>query len=416
MKVLHFSTSDVNGGAARAAYRLHVGLIQHGIDSRMLVRDKKTDNETVIRFKYPKGLKKAGYIFRKYLIEENFKLYQSNRPNGYEVFSDDRTPFKSGFLDQLPEADIYNLHWTSGFIDLPAIFRIIKKPIVWTLHDMFPFTGGCHYNSGCENYLQHCHHCPQLGSTIEKDLSYHIWERKHKAVSEFKNNLVIRADSYWLADEARKSSLFKDLDIDTIHYGIETDEFIPRNKMACREALNIPDDRRVIVFGAPGIDNPRKGYFQLHEALHQVRKNFPNLLLLSFGAGNRPAYSDIEGMHFGHVANNHLLSLIYNCADIFVIPSLQEAFGQTALEAMSCCVPVVGFNTGGIPDMIENEVTGYLVETGKIAGLADAINCVLELNEKDYKKMADNCREKVINRFTISHQARKYIEVYNKLY
>src|SRR3989339_1529576 len=99
MKVLHFSTSDVNGGAARAAYRLHVGLIQHGIDSRMLVRDKKTDNETVIRFKYPKGLKKAGYIFRKYLIEENFKLYQSNRPNGYEVFSDDRTPFKSGFLD-----------------------------------------------------------------------------------------------------------------------------------------------------------------------------------------------------------------------------------------------------------------------------------------------------------------------------
>ena len=121
-------------------------------------------------------------------------------------------------------------------------------------------------------------------------------------------------------------------------------------------------------------------------------------------------------MHFGHVANNHLLSLIYNCADIFVIPSLQEAFGQTALEAMSCCVPVVGFNTGGIPDMIENEVTGYLVETGKIAGLADAINCVLELNEKDYKKMADNCREKVINRFTISHQARKYIEVYNKLY
>lgn len=415
MKILHLSTSDIDGGAARAAYRLHSGLLQKVIESEMFVRDKQIDNGSVIRYKYPKGLKKTEYKYRKYLIGNDFKRYQSTRPGGFEVFSDDRSPLKTGFYDQLPEADIYNLHWISGFVDLPAFFRSVKKPVVWTLHDMFPFTGGCHYNSGCENYLHYCHHCPQLGSSIERDLSYQIWARKLKTVSEFKYKIIIRADSYWLANEAKKSSLFKDLDIDTIHYGIETDEFFPRDKKACRKALNIPINSRVIVFGAPGIDNPRKGFKQLDEALQIVSKTCADLFLLSFGAGSLSANADLPGMHLGHVSNNHLLSLIYNCADVFVIPSLQEAFGQTALEAMSCEIPVAGFNTGGIPDMITNGVTGYLAETGNINKLAEAISEVLSLNQSEYLKMGENCRQKALKEFTISLQAEKYISVYKLL-
>jgi glycosyltransferase involved in cell wall biosynthesis len=415
MKILHLSTSENNGGASRAAYRLQSGLIQQGIESRMFVRDKKIDNGSVICYKYPKGLKKAIYIYRKLLIENDLRKHQSTRPAGFEVFSDDRSPLKTGFFDQLPDADIYNLHWISGFVDLPAFFTRINKPLVWTLHDMFPFTGGCHYNSGCENYLHYCHNCPQLGSKYEKDLSYKIWARKRKTISKFKNRIIIRADSHWLANEAKKSSLFKDLDIDTIHYGIETDEFIPRDKIACRKALNIPVNCKVIVFGAPGIDNPRKGFKQLNEALQQVRKNYPDLFLLSFGTGEITVSHGIPRLHLGHVANNHLLSFIYNCGDIFVIPSLQEAFGQTALEAMSCEVPVVGFNTGGIPDMITNGITGYMAETGNINNLAEAINEVLSLQESDYINMGENCRQRVLNEFTIPLQAEKYISVYEQL-
>lgn len=415
MKILHLSTSDIHGGAARAAFRLHNGLLQQGIESGMFVRNRGSDLESVIRYKYPAGFKKLSYRYRKFLIENDFNKSQFTRPKGFEVFSDDRTYLRTGFFNQLPDADIYNLHWTSGFIDLPSFFRGIKKPLVWTLHDMFPFTGGCHYNSGCNNYLTRCHRCPQLGSEIEDDLSYQVWSRKLKAISEFKCKLYIRADSHWLAVEAKKSNLFKDQDIDTIHYGIETDEFVPLDKTACRTALNIPVNSRVIVFGAPGIDNPRKGFKQLNDALQQLRKSYSDLFLLSFGSGVAPVVSDIPKLHLGHVADNHLLACIYNCADVFVIPSLQEAFGQTALEGMSCSIPVVGFETGGIPDMIENGITGYLAENGNTDKLSDAIDSILRLNNDDYNRMAENCRKKVLGGFTIKDQALKYIEVYQKL-
>ncbi len=415
MRILHLNTSDINGGAARAAYRLNQGLILKGVESRMFVRDKGTISESIIKYKYPSGLNKSYYRIYKYWIERDFNRYRTSRPGGFELFSDDRTPLKTGFFDQLPEADIYHLHWISGFVDLPAVFKNLNKPVVWTLHDMFPFTGGCHYNSGCENYLKHCNNCPQLGSTDENDLAYKIWTRKRKAISEFKNKIVIRADSHWLASEAKRSSLFRNLDIDTIHYGIETDQFIPADKLACRRSLNIPVQSRVIVFGAPGIDNPRKGFKQLEEALHKVRKVHSNLFLLSFGAGEAPFKQTIPGLHLGQIANNHLLSLIYNCADVFVIPSLQEAFGQTALEAMSCGIPIVGFNTGGIPDMIENEVTGYLAETGNINDLSNCIIRILEFKESDYVKMSSNCRAKVLAGFTLSFQAEKYTDIYKSL-
>ncbi len=280
---------------------------------------------------------------------------------------------------------------------------------------MFPFTGGCHYNSGCEKFKTRCRQCPQLGSTSDKDLSYFSWERKFRAITQFKKRIIIRADSHWLAGEAKRSRLLKDLNIGTVHYGIETDEFTPLDKIACRRALNIPVDSRIIVFGAPGINNPRKGFHELLAALIQLRRIYSNLFLLSFGSGTLPTNIDLANLHLGNVGSNHLLSLIYSSADVFVIPSLQEAFGQTALEAMSCGIPVAGFDTGGIPDMVINGVTGYLADTGNIHGLSYAIDQILKLDEKNYKKMADNCRDKVLTGFTINHQADKYIELYQNL-
>lgn len=412
MKILHLSTSDFNGGAARAAFRLHKGLIQNNIESMMFVRDSQNTSGIVNRYRYPAGIKRINYRLRNFMIENDFKKFKSTRPEGLEVFSDDRTALKTGFFEQLPDTDIINLHWISGFLDLPSFFDSVDKPVVWTLHDMFPFTGGCHYNNGCNNFINYCHNCPQLGSLQEKDLAYDIWTRKLRAISQFSNKIVISADSYWLAGEAKKSNLFKDLEISTIHYGIETDEFIPRDRIACRRAFNIPENSKVIVFGAPGIDNPRKGFKQLDDALMQVQKKHSDLFLISFGSGMAIAGSEIPGLHLGYVENNHLLSIIYNSGDVFVIPSLQEAFGQTALESMSCGIPVAGFKTGGIPDMIQEGVTGFMAEPGNTKELAEAINSVLSLQKGESEKFSESCRQKVLNEFTLSVQAGNYISLY----
>lgn len=415
MKILHLSTSDISGGAARAAYRLHKGLLKNDVYSTMFVRDKLTDNENVIRYKYPSGSDKVLYRVKKSQIERDFAKYRSTRPSGLEVFSNDKSPLFPGFMNQLPKADIYHLHWISGFVDLPGFFRKISKPVVWTLHDMFPFTGGCHYSNGCEKYTEFCEACPQLGSEKSNDLAYRIWKRKLDTLERFSAKILIRADSCWLAEVAKESYLFKNLDVDTIHYGIETDEFIPLDKNACRKALNIPVSDKVIVYGAPDIKNPRKGYKELAGAIGKLAGVYPNLFLLSFGAGN---YSELKGVaskHIGHVDNNHLLSVIYNCADVFVIPSLQEAFGQTALEAMSCGVPVAGFDTGGIPDMIKEGITGHLAKTGDIQDLADSIRKLLVLNTERYNCMSENCRMKAVKEFALNVQAEKYLDLYRGL-
>lgn len=415
MRILHLITSDNNGGASRAAFRLHKGLLKCGVNSEMFVLNKSTNYDSVIKYRFPSGIGKVLYRINKTLIANDFKRYASTRPSDLEVFSDDRSALKTGFLKQLPDADIYNLHWISGFVDISDFFSGIKKPVVWTMHDMFPFTGGCHYSNGCEKYLNMCNQCPQLGSTSIRDLSYDIWRRKSKTLSSFNNKLSIRADSYWLASEAKRSSLFRNLDIDTAHYGIETDQFFSRDKLSCRRALNIPEKSKVIVFGAPAIDNPRKGFKELYKSLKILNQTFPDLFLLSFGGGNISPEFNITGSNMGHVSDNNLLAVIYTCGDVFVIPSLQEAFGQTALEAMSCGIPVAGFNTGGIPDMIEDGITGYMAENGNVEDLADAIKCILTLSETEYQRMALNCREKVMNGFTIAHQAEKYLKVYRKL-
>lgn len=163
MKILHISTSDYDGGAAKAAYRLHSGLNQLGADSRMFVKNKKSEDSSVIKYKYPTGLGRILYKIQKNRIESEFFRYRTTRPQGYEIFSDDRSPSRINFISQLGVADIYHLHWTSEFVDLPSFFKNVRKPLVWTLHDMFPFTGGCHYKSGCDKFHIHCQSCPQLG-------------------------------------------------------------------------------------------------------------------------------------------------------------------------------------------------------------------------------------------------------------
>ena len=412
MKIVHLSTTDSSGGASRAMYRLHQGLLQQQIISQIFCLHKQSGDKDVVQFNPSRTVwSRAKRNLWQRRLSKQMKSWQ-DRPQGGELFLPDRTLYRDELMKKLPEADIYHLHWVSRFVDIPTFFGRVNKPVVWTFHDMNPFTGGCHYDEGCGKYANGCGACPQLGSDDLNDLSKTVFERK-KAALENLSPERFRAvgDSCWIAAEARKSGIFEGKQVDTIHYGLDHNLFKPMDKQSIRTLLEIPAGRPVILFGAPGMQNRRKGFRELMEAVEIVRKKIPDLYLLTFGGGNLPNDFGADHLHLGHISNDRYLAMVYNAADVFVIPSLQEAFGQTCLEAMACGVPCAGFDTGGIPDMIKPGKTGYLAETGNPESLAAAITKTLEEN----KELGKNARKMVEARFTLKHQADAYLRVYENL-
>lgn len=418
VQVLHLSTNDIIGGAARAAYRLHQGLCRHqGTESFMLVRRRDSTDGGVLRFLPSRKLSdRIRRRLRKWRIDRDFSRYEESRPEGAERFSDDRSQYGTELTEQIPPCDVINLHWVGEFVDYGALFRMLPEevPVVWTLHDMNPFTGGCHYDQGCDRYVGRCGACPQLGSTEEYDLSRQIYVRKKAALSEMSTDRVqIVADSHWLAQEAQRSSLLGRFPVSVIHYGLDLDTFAPREHALARSVLGVPPEAEVLLFVSASVENSRKGFSLLVQALTGI-EGLPNLFLLSVGGGKPGFPSRLAHEHLGRVGNDRFLSLIYSAADVFVIPSLQEAFGQTALEALACGTPVVGFDVGGIPDMVRPGITGLLARVGSVDELRDAIAGLLG-DPVAREAMAENCRRIAVEEYALEVQARRYIELYEKV-
>ena len=280
---------------------------------------------------------------------------------------------------------------------------------------MEPLTGGCHYDGGCGRYRARCGACPVLGSNREKDLSRTVWHEKTKVLAALPHQrLRMVADSQWMNRCARESSLFGRFKVQTIHYGLDTTVFAPRDRSAARAVFGVPDNAFVLLFAAEGVANPRKGFQVLAEALSLVATECPNLYLLSLGTGSTPqlpAGMRLLHRHLGAFSDDRLLASFYSAGDLFVIPSLQEAFGQTALEAMACGSPVVGFDTGGIPDMITGGHTGLLARAGDAKDLAAQIRWIAEHLE-ERAAMGRAARAFVQEDFSLLTQARHYHELY----
>ncbi len=416
LRVVHVASSDVNGGAARAANRLHQGLRLLGHDSRMLVAQRLGDDPSVVSFfpsrRFPD---RVARVLRRRRIAADFAPYRATRPAGFEAFSDDRSEYGPEVPRQLPPCDVVNLHWVAGFVDYEAMLAGIPRgvPVVWTLHDMNVFTGGCHYDDGCGRFARACGACPQLGSRDEHDLSRQVWLRKRNVFGAAGRPLHVVADSEWLAAEARRSSALAGVPVTSILYGLDTGVFAPRDPAAARAELGIPAGARVVLFVADSVENRRKGFPLLLEALGGMR-DAPGLLLLSIGRGRPAVPGGLPHLHFEHVASDRLLSILYSAADVFVIPSLQEAFGQTALEAMACGTPVVGFDAGGIPEMVRPGVTGLLARCGDVAGLREAVLALLSDDELR-ARMGASCRELAAREHGLEVQARRYAELYRAL-
>ena len=347
-------------------------------------------------------------------LSSRFSTYADTRPEGLELFSQARTVEGTRVAQQVPEADIYNLHWINRFIDPLPFFQNTQQPIVWTLHDMNPFTGGCHYNVGCPKFEKQCGACPQLGSADPTDLSRTVWTRKQQAYQNAIRNerLHIVTPSKWLADQAKRSSLFQDAPVHVIPYGLDSSTFCPRDTEGLRRALEIPKAHCVVLFVAQSAKNHRKGFDLLSDALSRL--DGENITLLSIGGTNPDLEAVQPHRHFGTIESNLLLSVFYSLADLFVIPSRQDNLPNTVLESMACGTPVVGYDTGGIPDMVRPGETGWLAEQGSVRSLRDKIQSALS-DEAAQKRMGMRAREVVEEEYTFEEQAKKYRKMYNKL-
>jgi len=388
-----------------------------GHDSKMLVHHKSSNDPTVVPFNPDGSLfyKCCRYIKRK-IIEHDFSKYRKKRTLSFEWFSDDRSKYGNAAALQVPSCDIINLHWVAGFIDYKSFFDTIPNntPIVLRLSDMNPFTGGCHYDEDCGKFNFGCGSCPQLMSSNDNDLSCKIWRRKFSLFKKIETGrLHFVAQSRWMANKIKTSVMLSRFSCTVIPNGIDISKFSPVEKHEARNELGLPINARIVLFSADKIHIKRKGFHLLAQALNKIDRNLEPLLI-SMGRGDVPAQSRIKHIHMGDINSDGKIVSVLSAADLFVIPSLQDNLPNTVLESMACGTPVVGFDVGGIPDMVINDETGRLSRASDVDDLATEITNMLK-NEHALKQMSINCRKVVVKNYDILKQSQNFFDFYKSI-
>jgi len=420
MKILQISTYDIRGGAARATYRLHRGLLDMGQDNRMLVRWKETDDDFVSAV-HPEQDSDDNAFFLEVPIQEHYiNAHRTNLSN--TMFSLPYPGYVISRSSLVQNADIINLHWVSHFqspVTLKHIFEM-GKPVVWTLHDQWAFTGGCHYSSGCEGYRDDCEKCPQLS----EDPFYLAKAILYDKEALFKNaNLTIVTPSRWMGCCARESRLFKSFRVEVIPNSLETDLYSPIPKDQAKERLEIPNDAITLLFGAIDGSEKRKGFVKLVDAMNACLENafFQELLgkdrlrILCFGRPNEMLERiGIPVVSLGTLGRDEDIRAAYSAADIFLLPSLEDNLPNTVLESMSCGTPVVAFDVGGVSDMVTDRVNGLLVEAFDTRQMGEAI-VTLAVDHGMRAAIGKTARKSAITDYALNVQAKRYSDLYEDL-
>ena len=400
MKPLIISTSDIEGGAARAAYRLHQGFQAIGTPSQMLVRAKFSRDQRVVADKSLRT--KLGPQMNNLPI----RRYPNREP---KMFSTQWFPDVIAQKVAAINPDVVNLHWVcNGFLKIETLSKL-NRPLVWTLQDMWPFTGGCHYSEQCDRYQDTCGHCPQLKSTQRKDLSHSVFQRKRNAWASL--NLTIVTPSHWMADCVRASALFQNRRVEVIPFCLDTERYRPIAQNVARDLLKLPQDKQLILFGAlDATTDQRKGFHLLIPALEQLSQKWADQVQLAvFGASEpaNPIHLGFQTHYLGEFQDDIALALVYSAADVMIVPSLYESFGQTASESLACATPVVAFNATGLKDIIDHQRNGYLARPYSVEDLAQGIEWVLADKDR-HKTLRTHAREKAEKHFSLAIQARHY--------
>jgi glycosyltransferase involved in cell wall biosynthesis len=423
MTIVQLNTYDIRGGAARAAYRLHQGLLKIGQNSQMVVAQKSSTDETVFEVnlgKVEENVEKQ--LFFGAAIQEHYiNAHRTEISN--TLFSLPYPGYDLSALPMLHEAEVINLHWVAYYQSLTTLESLfaLGKPVVWTLHDQWAFTGGCHYTAGCQKYRQDCVACPQLA---EDPFNLAATFLKDK-LELFKGaNLTIVTPSRWLGECAKQSKLFGDLRVEVIPYALDTDIFCPLPKAKAKKGLGIEAEVITLLFVAEHSIEKRKGFQELVAALQHCLDSpgFQELVqcerikLLCLGHSGHEAVSlGIPKVFFGYLDSNEEIRTAYAAADLFILPSLEDNLPNTILESMSCGTPVVAFDVGGVPDVVTNGVTGRLACPGDVRQMGEAI-VSLVLNPEQRKEMGKRCRQQMIEKNSLTDQAERYLQLYQELH
>ncbi len=412
MKVLTVNTSDILGGAARAAYRLHRALGKAGVDSLMLVQKKKSDDFTVFSTannKFQMGLN----LLRPMIDHMPVKFYK-NRTGTF--FSPSVIGGKNilKIIDEI-DPDVVHLHWICGGMIKIQYIAKINKPIVWSLHDMWAFTGGCHYDEGCKRYENSCGRCKVLGSRMVNDLSRKIFNRKQKTFAQ-KKDITIVGLSRWLNECSKNSTLLKSKNHKNLPNPIDTYIFKPVDKEKAREFWNLPKDKKLVLFGAmDATSDPRKGFKELREAFGKLEMEDVEFVVFGGVESENPPEFEFKTNYMGRIYDDISLATLYNACDVMIAPSLQENLSNVIMESLSCSIPVVAFDVGGNSDMIVHKKNGYLAKPFDTKDLKDGIEWILNLDANRYSELSNNARKKVLEEFDSRVVAKKYVELYEKV-
>ena len=396
MKIVILNTSERTGGAAVAAGRLGKALRQAGIQVDKLIRE----NTWLNRFRF---------YWERLII---FLCNHLNRKNLFAVSIANTGMDLSGH-PLVKDADIIHLHWINqGFLSLKDIEELVKlnKPIVWTMHDMWPCTGICHHARDCEKFQMICESCFFLKSK-GKDLSTSVFDKKLSLYKEA--NITFVGCSRWLSGKAKKSYLLRDKTVLSIPNPINTEVYHPMDQDMTRELLGLPSGKRLLLFGALNVTDKRKGIDYLIEALRKIEKQ--DVELVVFGQ----AKDDIRGLFpvpihsMGYLSDESKIVALYNAVDMFITSSLEENLPNTIMESMACGTPCVGFEIGGIPEMIDHKINGYVASYKDASDLANGIRWVLE--HEDQQALSDACVKKVQENYTEEVVAKQYMALYKRL-
>jgi len=416
MKITFVNTTDIRGGAAIAAFRLFKLIHEKYPETRMLVREKLTGTHDV------QGLnnnifQKTLILFRFYLERISYILRARTKDTWF-AFSPANTGQRIEKRTEIMSADIIHLHWINGgFLSLKSIQHLLQtgKPVVWTLHDMWAFTGGCHYSGSCTNYVQNCGNCNFLRFPSSVDMSFRVNMGKQKAYSS--GNISFVAVSNWMAENARKSGLIGKSRIEVIPNPIDVEIYKSADRSVVRNKMGLPLNKFLILAGAANLKDKRKGFIYLIQALNKMKEDWPEIAakfgLITFGKSSEVYNSPVDVYPQSYLKDDHSIAMLYQSADVFVLPTLEDNLPGTVMESLACETPVVAFNTGGIPDMIDHKSNGYLAELKNVNDLVSGITWVE--SHPEISRIKENCRKKVISNFSPEVVTEKYINFYRSL-
>lgn len=416
MKILLVNTSERVGGAAIAASRLVRALNNRGEHAKILVRDRQTKNS------YVEVLPQNRLLLKWRFCAERLKIISSNGFSRSNLWAIDTATHGTDItsLECFQEADIIHLGWVNqGMLSLENIRSIVDsgKKIVWTLHDMWPCTGICHHAEKCEGWLNGCGECPKLNYPAHDDLSATTFLRKVKAYGE--GRICFVACSNWLADIARRAPLLKGCRVESIPNPIDTDFYTPADKMEARQRLGLPEKKKLLLFVAYKATDTQKGINYLIEATEMIAARRPEwarrigVVPVGREASMLKDAFACDCYPMDYVENSEKMRDLYRAADLLVMPTLMDNLPNTIVEAASCALPCVGFHIGGLPQMVQNGINGYL---SRYRDTEDFARLVMQtLFGDDYARLSRGALK--VARDTYSEQvvAAKYMELYNSL-